>query len=627
MADERFEVLYDFQVRDERLHGTARALNGMNDALDRGTKRLQGFEGAYRDASGRLREANGRFMSEARKMELGATGAFEGIGKGARRARAGVVDLAAAMSIAGTALRVAGSVAGATFGAFERFGEQSLQAFGERSSTVRGYTTFLNGDRRQAELEFYRAQDFAQKTDFSSETVEKAQSRLLAQGFRGQDLYASLFSAADLAAAAPGDKNETLSRLTLAMSQVRAKGKLQGEELNQQFAEAGLNTTLVREEIRKSMGLKTIGDVDKRISAGEVSADVALPAIQRAILEQLHTSRAGEFATGSAGSLTSLISNRDEAIKNLLKSFDADEALPAMQRYKDVLREQGEAFSATSATGRNLALVIQDLGNQSIHASAGWDQFKTGFLEAFSANYVDELRKLDPKAIQGAGGGINDVAASFGRLGALAPHIVHSLDSITESLGGFFYDPEASAAAFDRKMAAAAEKRAEEEAKIEADVRQKAMGFLYQKGLVYDPDVYPSSSTLDILNNKSAQLKQLYGPPSDLAPKVTDKPEASKAKKGKAEAGWNVLLTNYEPWFNPGSSGINQSVEGARAINSMVESNISASMQQRSGGTIQQLIQNIYQQPGQSPQELADVVTTRIMTELRGLSRAPTAKR
>jgi tape measure domain len=272
-----------------------------------------------------------RFDQGTRKLN----GATQGI----RSMTLGFTELASALQLVERGLGAVTKLAGmASLGS-----SYAISAMGERSATIRAYTQ-LTGSKEQANLELYRAQSFAQKTDFTSEAIEKSQARLMAQGFRGQELYSTLFAASDLASIMPGNKNETLERVTMAMSQIRAKGKLQGEELTQQLAEAGLNTTLVKEQIKKSMGLKSTGEVDKLMGKGQITADIALPAIQRAILQQLGTSRAGEFATSSAGSVTALESNRAEAIKNVLKGFDADENLPAMDRYKKALTDQGRLF-------------------------------------------------------------------------------------------------------------------------------------------------------------------------------------------------------------------------------------------------------------------------------------------
>ncbi len=368
-----------------------------------------------------------RFDQSTRRL----SGATQGI----RSMTMGFTELASAIQLVERGL---GSVARLA-GLANAGGSYAISAMGERSATIRAYTQ-LTGSKEQANLELYRAQSYAQKTDFTSEAIEKSQARLMAQGFRGQELYSTLFAASDLAAIMPGNKSETLERVTMAMSQIRAKGKLQGEELTGQLAEAGLNTTIVKEQIRKAMGLKSTGEVDKLMGKGQISADVALPAIQRAILQQLGTSRAGEFATSSAGSVTALESNRAEAIKNVLKGFDADDNLPAMERYKKALTDQGRLFDINSKTGKDLSLVVQDLANASLEAKSAVNEFVSGFVESFSDSYAKTLAKEGRNDIGSSIDQLDMLGRAIGRLGSVASMAVSRTDGLVGSLAGLLTD-------------------------------------------------------------------------------------------------------------------------------------------------------------------------------------------
>ena len=389
--DERLGFELDIDVDAHKVPAAVQLLGQMDDRLMRIGKSLERFE------------VGTRRMGESSNRVRGMVGNF--------------TELASAAQLAGRAFDVVSKA----WGVFEKGGDYAVNAMGERSATIRGYTQLLGGDKKQANLEYYRAQQFSQKTDFTSETIEKSQARLMAQGFRGKDLYATLFSAADLAAIMPGDKNQTLERVTMAMSQIKAKGKLQGEELTGQLAEAGLNTTLVKQQLMKSLKLKSTAEVDKKMGKGEISADVALPAIQRAILQQLGTSKAGEYATSASGSLTGLISNRDEAVQNLLKGFDGDENLPAMDRYKKALTEQGKLFDINAKTGKQLSLVVQDMANAAVDAKSAWTEFTSGFLESFAGSYAKELntggRNFDTEATTVA---VRNLGEAIGRLGSVA---------------------------------------------------------------------------------------------------------------------------------------------------------------------------------------------------------------
>jgi len=614
MDDARFQVLYDFQVRDERLERSAKLLDSINQNVERMT-------------AGLLR------------LERGSGSAFGRIGEQADRSKRSVIDLAGAVYTVRSAFDIARGTIGAAVNALGQFGDSSIKAFGERTSTIRGYTTFLGGDKGQAELEFYRAQQFAQKTDFTSQTIEQGQSRLLAQGFRGKDLYATLFAASDLAAASPDDKNETLKRVTMALGQIKAKGKLQGEELTGQLAEAGLSTTLVREEIRKALGLKNIGAVDKKISAGEVSADVAIPAIQRAILAQLHTSKAGEFATSSAGSLTSLISNRDEALANLAKSFDADKAIPAMDRYKKALSDQTAGLDINNQRGRNASLVLQDLANASINAKAGLSEFETAFTDSFAASYARQLgrdgRDFNTESTTTA---LHNLGDAIGRLGGVAAIAIGSTNGlvanlaqrganvithdtgILNALNNGDYGTAAKLAAenlYNRTPAGSIAQRTGIIGGAKS-IRDRLYGQLL--GGDSDDDLTAQTSA-DAQRRAIARLSGGNPTIPRLAAEERRKASDTASAKAKKEAGWNVPIWHYEP----GAGG--SSTLGASALNAVVESQVAGGAGERARPINVEKIEIVVMGASQSPQDIAHAVHEELVTKLRSLPRAPSLRR
>lgn len=612
MSDERFSFLYDFQVNDQRLQQASQRLDHFNMALERSRMALGAFEQtAARGAGGleqRLRGASG-----------------------------GAVDLAAKLSIVSAALSTMSRVAVGAFQAFDRFGDTAIAAFGERSATIRGYTTLL-GSRPQADLEFYRAQQFAQRTDFSSEQIEKGQSRLIAQGFRGDNLYATLFSAADLASVMPGDKNQTLERVIMAMSQIKAKGRLQGEELTQQLAEAGLNSGKVFEQLMKPLGVKTVGEVQKKISAGEVNADIALPAIQRAILSQLNISRAGEYATGASGSLTGLISNRDEGFKNLLKSFDADENLPGITRYKTALKEQGALFDLNTKSGKNLSLVLQDLANASVEAKSGWTEFSSSFLDTFSESYVRRLNKdgrdFNPEYTTGA---LKNLGEAIGRLGAVASMAVGATNGLLATLaqksanlinlvGDFSENLQNNKIGAAKNLAEIIGYYTPQGAMVTAPA-----DYLYKKALQYEMGIGETLQSGLYGDEKSdfqadAARRAVGGLRPTIARESKETQaarlaDASAKKKGRDEAGWNSPISHYETGSTRGAL-----VEAAAAINAMGSVESARQGSQRNEGQniiVESITITVPTHPGQSASDIASAVHIELTTQLRQLSRSP----
>lgn len=326
---------------------------------------------------------------------------------------------------------------GAGVVALDKFGDSAVAAFGERAAAIKAYTTLL-GDSKQAELEFFKAQQLSQQTDLSAEATRKAQKGLVVSGFRGEGLDSTLLAGLDLATVAE-DKNKALESFTSAVSKIRGADKLQQEQLNQLSEGAGLSQAKVKEEIGKLLGLTSKDAIAKALSGGKVGGDVGIAAIQNAVLGQLNTKKLGEFATGSAGSLNSLLSNRDEASKNLLQSFDSDQ-LPEVQHYKKSLASYTSALDVQTDTGRKLSIALQDLSNTSLGLKSAWEEFKTGFLESFADSYSDALEAFGvplgetTDALKNTGDQAKEVGRFLGNLG----YVVAALNRGVEHAGDLF---------------------------------------------------------------------------------------------------------------------------------------------------------------------------------------------
>lgn len=350
----------------------------------------------------------------------------------ARAAGEGALSFSHTLPGIATYAQVAGvAIAGLTK-ALDTFGDKALEAFGDRSGTLRAYTALL-GDAAKAEQEFRKAQALSQRTDLTSSQVEGAQKALMVAGFRGENLDRALLSVTDLGAmAAPKERELMVERSARALAQIFAKGKLQGEELRQ-LSEAGVSRGLVLKELqgRGAFG-GDAGAVEKSITKGKVSAEEGIAAIQRALLQQFGTSKLGEFATGSAGSLSGLLSNRDELFQNLLKSFTADDELPAIDRYKSALKAQAAALDVSTESGSRAVVVLQDMANTSIALKSAWTDFSTAFVDSFTSTYkaVMEEMGVQQDGLNSLGDAAKTVGEVLGKVGTAAALFVRVFDYI-----------------------------------------------------------------------------------------------------------------------------------------------------------------------------------------------------
>lgn len=133
------------------------------------------------------------------------------------------------------------------------------------------------------------------------ETVTQLQE-LVSKGFSGDESRVLLTAMADLKVLSP---TANLGNLMLAIGQIKSKGVLQMEELQQQLAEAGVNVGKVLEIIGKRLG-KSSADVRKMISAGKINSNMGIWAIVKSI-EEMGGGKLGSVADKASQSIGSMI--------------------------------------------------------------------------------------------------------------------------------------------------------------------------------------------------------------------------------------------------------------------------------------------------------------------------------
>jgi tape measure domain-containing protein len=100
--------------------------------------------------------------------------------------------------------------------------------------------------------------------------------------------------------------SQSASLALRAITQIKMKGRLQAEEITGQLAEHGISADAVYEQLGKTLG-KTREQVLKLQKSGDLSADVAIPAILAAVRSQLGVDQSGGFAEKMvAGSMSGL---------------------------------------------------------------------------------------------------------------------------------------------------------------------------------------------------------------------------------------------------------------------------------------------------------------------------------
>lgn len=192
---------------------------------------------------------------------------------------------------------------------------QSVVGMGMFADASRRAFSSLAGDAAKGTLAFDHAVDTAKQLGLNVQTTVGQYQKLLAMQFTLAEADDQVKLAADLQAV--GTSAENTQRALIAMTQIKAKGKLQAEELVGQLAEAGVATTLVYGALAKQLG-KTEAEVKKLISAGKVTADQGISAIKSAIMAKVHEHAPGEAAKAFSQSTLSGMMQRMQAAPNRL---------------------------------------------------------------------------------------------------------------------------------------------------------------------------------------------------------------------------------------------------------------------------------------------------------------------
>ena len=150
------------------------------------------------------------------------------------------------------------------------------------SSAKIGFQTLLGESKGQQMMDDLDA--FAKATPFQTSQVIAQSQRMLAMGWNAEDIIKDMETIGD-AAAATGKGEEGLQRIVLALSQIKSKGKLSTEELNQ-LAEGGIAAKrYLAEGLGYGSGDEGLAKMTKDLENGKIMADTAVQTILNGMKE------------------------------------------------------------------------------------------------------------------------------------------------------------------------------------------------------------------------------------------------------------------------------------------------------------------------------------------------------
>lgn len=331
----------------------------------------------------------------------------------------------------------------------------------------------LTGSAAGAEQAWSVAEQIALRTGNNLQETAGAINSLLAQGFRLPQAEQLVKQMADLKALNPA---ADLDGITRALAQIKATGKLQGDEL-MQLNNAGLSTDKVYQQLEKRLG-KTREELLKMQAAGKISANDAIAAVQDALSAQ--TGRpagalAEELAASTlAGSLGKLRAVRDVLLSNAKIDFSPlsrflDKLSTALQG--DAGKRLSESLSEMFAgmvsffgrlTAEDIVLVLDSIGAAARAVGAAFNisgQFVYSFIYSIQAlrswgaavsDWISSMTGSVTSAANALGGNIVDGIVAG--IVAGANRVASAVSSV--SLGGIAAGAASILSASPSKLAA-----------------------------------------------------------------------------------------------------------------------------------------------------------------------------
>jgi tape measure domain-containing protein len=288
---------------------------------------------------------------------------FANIGQTATGVFGGMAAFAAASGVSSAMVNI-GRTAFDAYAKAERL-RQSLQAMSAKEIMQAGGANSMAqalqlAGTRAKELQSW-IERMAVQSPFGQEDVAAALRMGMAYGFNSREAQRLTQIMLDYSAAT-GQSGETMQRVALALGQIRSRGKLAGQELNQ-LTEAGIN---VRQILADAFG-KTTAEITTMTEKGLISADDAI----KAITNSLETDFKGA-AAASATSMAGLVATFQDISQLRLRDLFAgvfESAQPYIVEIADVLSAP-EFAAGVAALGAGIGAFTTD----KLGAAAGYIQ-------------------------------------------------------------------------------------------------------------------------------------------------------------------------------------------------------------------------------------------------------------
>ncbi len=224
------------------------------------------------------------------------------------------------------------------------------------SSAKIGFQTLLGEQRGQQMMDDLDV--FAKATPFKTNEVIAQSQKMLAMGWNAEDILTDMQTIGD-AAAATGKGEEGLQRIVLALSQIKSKGKLSTEELNQ-LAEAGISAKrYLAEGLGYGSGDAGLAAMTKDLERGAIGADTAVQALLEGMKE--YNGMMEKTANETVSGLWSQIQDTFEI--NILRRWGQGLQDGAKRGFGSIVELLGDADKALADFGDTIYEIGKSISN------------------------------------------------------------------------------------------------------------------------------------------------------------------------------------------------------------------------------------------------------------------------
>lgn len=288
------------------------------------------------------------------------------------------------------------------------------------SSAKIGFSTLLGESAGQQMMNELDA--FAKATPFKSSQVIAQTQRMLAMGWDAESIIEDMGTIGD-AAAATGKGEQGLQQIVTALAQIKTKGKLSTEELNQ-LAEAGVSAKkYIAEGLGYGSGDSGIAAMTKDLEKGAIASEKALTALLEGMKE--YDGMMDKTANETVEGLKSQLEDTFEI--NILRRWGQGLQDGAKRGFGGIVSLLDKADGALENFGDTVYEVGKTISNWAADKLENTIKRITEITDSYefrNASFVEKISMLwngvivDPLKEWWEGGGQQKTAESAGKIGS-----------------------------------------------------------------------------------------------------------------------------------------------------------------------------------------------------------------